>query len=85
MSEEKLYALIWKDTGKIITPKDIKDFYNSDPSIPRWRRSYRYSGPSKKVYQTLGYAKSGLKKLNEELRIKVSIGEFSFSKIIKLE
>jgi hypothetical protein len=74
-----LYALIFKESGEIVTPESFKKYWKNYGDADGWLQGWR---PPKKVYYTVGHAKSGFAHIPSEIKPLVSIAEFSFSKIL---
>jgi hypothetical protein len=66
-----LYVLVLD--GFILTPDTFLQYWKNYGSIGSNLQGWR---PPKKIYYTLGYAKSGLKRVPKEIRDKVEIHKF---------
>ena len=66
-----IYAIVFKDTGELITPRVIREHWPhyGDNSLYGWR-------PPKKIYDTIGRAKAGFAHLPEKVKDLLSIMEF---------
>ena len=75
---KELYAIIFKDTGEILTPDSFKEYWKNygSNSLQGWN-------PPKKIYYTLGRARSGFAHIPDELKEKTAIANFVFSEIIE--
>jgi len=73
-----LYAIIFKESGEVLTPDSIKKYWPSygTNGLYGWR-------PPKKIYYTLGKAKQGFSYIPEQLKPKLAIAEFTYFKIVE--
>lgn len=75
-----LFVIVWKESGEILDPKSFKKYWPNYGS-KRPHRSYGWR-PTKKVYYTLGTAKSGFKYIPKEIKKELAIAEFSLDNIV---
>ena len=73
-----LYALIFKDSGEILTPDSFKEHWPNYGGS--WLQGWR---PPKKVYYKIGHAKSGFSHIPDQIKPSIAIAEFTVSKIIE--
>jgi hypothetical protein len=72
-----LYALVFKDTGEIVTPTSFKEHWKNygSNSLQGWK-------PPKKVYYKLCHAKSGFSHIPAEIKSEIVIAEFTSTNIV---
>lgn len=75
--DTKLYAIIITKTGEILDAKTFKEYWKNygSNSLYGWRKP-------KKIYLTLGQAKSGFAHVPKEMSEHLSIAEFGYVKEI---
>ena len=73
----KLYVLTFKDTNEILTPASFKAHWPNYGSIGSNLQGWR---PPKKIYYTLGTAKSGFSHIPDKIKPYIAISEFVWAK-----
>lgn len=68
---DKIYAITFKDTGKIVTAKSFKEFWKNYGN----NQLYGWRSP-KKIYFTLGQAKAGFSHIPSQLKPLLEISSF---------
>jgi HD-like signal output (HDOD) protein len=77
----KLYAIVFKESKEILDPKTIKKYwpnYGSAGSsgLYGWR-------PPKKIYDTLGRARTGFAHIPEQIKDQLAIATFTFDEFVE--
>jgi hypothetical protein len=76
----ELFTIIFKDTKEVLTPESFKAYWpnygSSGSGLQGWR-------PPKKIYYTLGTARSGFSHIPEKLKPKLAIAKFAFTEIVE--
>ena len=75
---KEVFAIVFKDTGEILTPKVFDKYWPNYGSsgLCGWR-------PPKKIYYTLGTARSGFSHIPDKIKPKLAIATFGFVKLIE--
>lgn len=74
----ELFAIVYKDTLEILTPKSFKKYW------PNYGGSYLQGWrPPKKIYYSLGFARSGFSHIPNELKDKLAIAKVSKMEIVQ--
>ena len=73
-----LYALVFKESGEILTPDSFKQHWPNYGG--NWLQGWR---PPKKVYYKIGHAKTGFSHIPDAIKPSIAIAEFSVSKIVQ--
>lgn len=72
-----LYVLTFKDTNEIVTPASFKahwpNYGSAAGNLQGWR-------PPKKIYYTLGTAKSGFAHIPDKIKPYIAISEFTWTR-----
>lgn len=74
----ELYAIMFKDTQEIVTPDLFKKYWKNYGS----NSLYGWS-PPKKIYYTLGRARSGFAHIPNEIKDDLAIAKFVFGEIVE--
>lgn len=74
----EIYAIVFKDTNEIVTPDSFCEYWERYGlnDLQGW-------GPPKKLYYTLGRAKSGFSHMPSEIKEKTAIARFVFGEIVE--
>lgn len=75
---KEVFAIVFKDTNEILTPDTFKKYwpgYGSN-NLYGWR-------PPKKIYYTIGTARSGFSHIPDKIKPKLAIATFGFVKLIE--
>ena len=75
MNVNKLYAIVFKESGEILTPASFKKYWPNygQNNLYGWR-------PAKKIYYTEGRAKAGFAYIPDEIKGQLCIAVFTFEK-----
>ena len=74
----ELYAIMFKDTQEIVAPDLFKKYWKNygSNSLYGWN-------PPKKIYYTLGRARSGFAHIPNEIKDDLAIAKFIFGEIVE--
>lgn len=73
-----IYAIVFKDTKQILTPDSFKEYWKNYGG----NNLYGWRAP-KKLYFTIGRAKSGFAHIPEALKLEVEIARFDFAETVE--
>lgn len=73
-----IYAIVFKESKQILTPDSFKEYWKNYGG----NNLYGWRAP-KKLYFTIGRAKSGFAHIPEELKSKVEIARFDFAEAVE--
>lgn len=76
---KELYVLVFKETGEIVTPDSFKKYWKNYGSVGNSLGGWR---PPKKIYYTLGTAKSGFNYIPEQIKSQIGIALFAQQSIV---
>lgn len=75
-----LYVIVFKDTKEILTPDSFAKFWKNYGSTGSILQGWR---PPKKIYYSIGQAKSGFAFIPEELKQLTEIARFDYAETIE--
>lgn len=75
---KEIYAIVFKETGEIVAPDLFKKYWKNygSNSLYGWN-------PPKKIYYTLGRARSGFAHIPNEIKDDLAIAKFIFGEIVE--
>lgn len=83
MAKEKiykeLYVLVFKETGEILTPDSFTKYWKNYGSVGHSLSGWR---APKKIYYTLGTAKTGFNYIPDQLKDQIEITIFTKSSVV---
>lgn len=74
----EIYAIVFKETNEIVTPDSFCEYWERYGlnNLQGW-------GPPKKLYYTLGRARSGFSHMPSQIKDKTAIAKFVFGEIVE--